>query len=133
MKPTPITIACAAGLLAGCVSHDGTYAPSCVAYAGSTITLADGRFVWERFTDEVVVDDDGEVVNRFPGYPLQGTYRINGQIVRMTTGEGETMENMYLHRRDADSYLYTTAQFEHFKATGEHADCALVLDKSSGE
>ena len=129
MKPTLILIALPMSLLAGCVSHDGTYAPSCIAYAGSTITLTDGRFVWEKFTDEVVVNDDGEVVDQFPGYPLRGTYRINGQIVLMTSGAGEALDNMYLHRRDADSYLYTAEQFEHWKATGEHAECALVLDQ----
>ena len=128
-----ITTVLAAGLVAGCVSHDGTYAPSCIAYAGSEITLTDGRFVWEKFTDEVIVNDDGEVADRFPGYPLKGTYRINGQIVVMTSADGEAMENMYLHRRDADSYLYTAEQFEHWKKTGEHAECALVLDKGSGK
>ena len=32
-----------AALLFGCVSHDGTYLPKCVAYEGSSIKLSDGR------------------------------------------------------------------------------------------
>ena len=131
MNRALIVIAFSAGLLAGCVSHEGTYAPSCIAYAGSNITLTAGEFVWDKFTDEVIVNDDGEVVDQFPGYPLRGTYRINGQIVLMTSGDGEVLERMYLQRRDADSYLYTAEQFEHWKTTGEHAKCALVLEKSS--
>lgn len=113
-------------LLLGCVSHEGTYSPACIAYAGSNITLSDGQFTWEKFTDEVVVNDDGDVVNQFPGYPLRGTYRINGQIVEMES-DGKAMPNMYLRRQDDHSYLYTAAQFEAWKQSGEGADCALVL------
>ena len=130
MRPTLITILFAAAVLAGCVSHDGTYAPSCVAFVGSQITLEDGNFVWEKFTDEVVVDDSGEVVERFPGYPLRGTYRINGQIVRMTKGDGTAMENMYLHRHEGERYLYTAEQFDKWQTTGASAECALVLGTS---
>jgi hypothetical protein len=61
-----------ATLLSACVSHEGTYSPGCIAYVGSNITLSDGQFVWEKFTDEVVVNDDGEIVDQFPGYPLRG-------------------------------------------------------------
>ncbi len=131
MKSTVTIIAFAGVLLTGCVSHDGTYAPSCTAFAGSEITLSDGTFVWEKFTDEVVLNDDGEKVDPFPGYPRRGTYRINGQIVRMTTGAGESMENMFLHRHEGSRYLYTAAQFEHWQATGTPADCPLVLSKRS--
>ena len=131
MKPTLITILLAIAALAGCVSHDGTYEPSCVAFAGDQITLADGSFVWEKFTDEVVINDSGEVVERFPGYPLRGSYRINGQIVRMTQGDGTAMENMYLHRHEGQRYLYTAEQFEQWQATGKTAECALVLASGS--
>lgn len=130
MKPQIIALAALTALLSGCVSHDGTYSPGCIAYAGSKITLSDGEFVWEKFTDEVVVNDDGEVVNQFPGYPLRGTYRINGQIVLMQSPDGEAMENMYLHRADDNSYLYTVQQFEQLKSSGETADCALMLDRN---
>ena len=126
-----IAITLAAGVLAGCVSHDGTYAPGCIAFAGSRITLADGDFVWEKFTDEVILNDAGEVVDQFPGYPLRGSYRIDGETVLMTSDAGRAMENMYLHRREGKSYLYTRQQFEHWQTTAEHAECALVLDKNS--
>ncbi|MDH3373754.1 MAG: hypothetical protein OER22_08870 [Gammaproteobacteria bacterium] len=133
MKAVIIRITIFAALLSGCVSHDGTYAPSCIAYAGSTITLADGQFVWEKFTDEVVVNDDGSVVNQFPGYPLRGKYRIDGQTVLMESVEGESIDKMYLHRHDNKSYLYTPQQFEHWQSTGESAKCALMLDAGSDD
>lgn len=126
MKPGPVAITVFAALLSGCVSHEGTYSPDCVAYAGSKITLSDGQFTWEKFTDEVVVNDNGETVNQFPGYPMRGTYRINGQIVRMESADGKAMENMYLHRHDEHSYLYTQQQFEAWEASGKTAECALI-------
>ena len=128
MKPLIVTTALFAALLTGCVSPAGTYSPGCIAYAGSKITLSDGEFVWEKFTDEVVVNDAGETVNRFPGYPLRGTYRIYGQRVLMTSSDGEAMEDMYLHRQGDSAYLYTTQQFEHLKSSGEPAECALKLE-----
>ncbi|MDH3613161.1 MAG: hypothetical protein OEU90_01510 [Gammaproteobacteria bacterium] len=133
MKPNLATIALLAAGLAGCISHDGTYAPSCIAYAGSNITLNDGEFVWEKFTDEVVVNDDGEIVDQFPGYPMRGAYRIDGQIVLMTSAEGESMDNMYLHRHDNHTYLYTARQFEERKSSGKNAECALMLAGDSDE
>ncbi len=117
-------------LLAGCVSHEGTYSPACIAYAGSEIKLDNGQFVWEKFTDSVVVDNDGQIVNQFPGYPLRGAYRIDGQTVYMDSASGESRENMYLHRHDDRYYLFTAEQFEAWEKTGEYAECALMLGGS---
>ncbi len=117
-------------LLCGCVSHEGTYSPDCIAYAGSNISLSDGQFVWEKFTDEVVVDDDGEIVNQFPGYPMRGSYRIDGQVLQLESEAGEAMGKMYLHRRDNQQYLLTAEQFEAWQTTGTDADCALMLGDS---
>ena len=115
------------GLLIGCVSHEGTYSPDCIAYAGSNISLSDGQFVWEKFTDEVIIDDDGEIVNQFPGYPMRGSYRIERQTVHMESDAEDLAIKMYLHRRDNRQYLLTADQFEAWENTGKHADCALML------
>jgi len=115
-------------MVSGCVSHEGTYSPDCIAYAGSNISLSDGQFVWEKFTDEVIVDDDGEIVNQFPGYPMRGSYRIEGQTVYMESNAGEPIEKMYVHRRDNRQYLLSAGQFEAWENTGMYADCALMLD-----
>ena len=85
------------------------------------------QFVWEKFTDSVVVDDDGKIVNQFPGYPMRGAYRIDEQMVYMDSASGEPMENMYLHRHDDRYYLLTAEQFEAWEKTGEYAECALML------
>ena len=114
-------------LLCSCVSHDGTYLPGCPAYAGSSIKLSDGQFVWEMFTDSVVLDDSGNVVNQFPGYPLQGSYRIAGQTLYLDSASGESMTNMYLRQHDERHYLLTAEQFETWETTGTYAPCALVL------
>ena len=119
--------------LSGCVAHEGTYSPDCIAYAGSNISLSDGQFIWEKFTDEVVVDDDGEIVNQFPSYPMQGNYRIDGQTLYMESDDGESMEEMYLHRRENRQYLLTAEQFEAWEKTGKYADCALMLGENADD
>ena len=116
-----------AALLCGCVSHDGTYLPGCPAYAGSSIKLSDGQFVWEKFTDSVVLDDAGNVVNQFPGYPLRGSYRVAGRTLNLQAASGESLPKMYLQQRDERHYLLTAEQFETWESTGKHDDCALVL------
>lgn len=122
--------AVAACLLAGCLSHEGTYAPSCIAYAGSTIELREGKFVWEKFTDQVIVGEDGEVVDQFPGYPMRGSYRVDGEIVYMESSSREPVPAMYLHRHGDSYYLLTADQNASWEKTGEYAECALMLNAS---
>ena len=117
-------------LLSGCVSHEGMYSPGCIAYAGSNIKLSGGQFVWEKFTDFVIVDDDGKVTKQFPGYPMRGTYRIDDETVHMESASGESMENMYLNQHDRRYYLLTAEQFEAWEKTGNYAECALVLGEN---
>ncbi len=116
-----------AALFCGCVSHDGTYLPDCQTYAGSSIKLSDGQFVWVNFTDSIVLDDAGNVVNQFPGFPLQGSYRVAGQTLKMVAASGESLPKMYLQQHDERHYLLTAEQFETWEATGKHDACALVL------
>lgn len=116
-----------ASSLASCVSNDGTYSPGCIAYAGNKITLDDGQFVWEKFTDEVVVNEAGEVVDQFPGYPLRGKYSIDGQSVQMTSAAGETLQTMYLHSHEGRRYLLSNEENSTWQATGSYANCALQL------
>lgn len=118
-------------LLAGCSYYDGLYSPACPAYAGDTIKLGEGDFVWEKFTDEVIVDDDGEVENQFPGYPMRGTYRVEGRTVSFKSASGDALENMHLQQCNNRHYLLTKEQFEAYKKTGECAECALVLGGTS--
>ena len=115
-----------AALLLGCASHDGFYSPGCIAYEGSKISLSDGQFVWEKFTDSVAVDDAGNVKNPFPGYPMQGSYRIKGQVVSLDAGPGESLANMYLQEYRKRDYLLTAEEFETWERTGMVGQCALV-------
>ena len=102
-----------------------------MAYAGNKITLGDGRFVWEKFTDAVVVDNDGNVVNQFPGFPLQGRYEIDGQIVQMSTATGAALDKMYLQETGGKRYLLTEDEFAAWEQSGKREDCALQLISES--
>ena len=113
--------------LPGCAAHEGTYSPDCIAHEGSNVSISNGQFVWEKFTDSVVVDDAGNVVNQFPVYPKQGTYRIEGQTLYLEATSGEPMANMYLQQRNDRHYLLTAAQFEAWQETGADDACVLVL------
>lgn len=119
--------------LAACASHDGTYSPACAAYAGSVIELERGEFEWTKFTDQVIVDDHGERVDQFPSYPMRGTYRIDGQSVLMTSSDGHALDPMYLHEQNGETYLYSAAEYDALKATGEPAKCPLKLGRDANE
>ena len=121
-----ILIALTAILLLGCKTLDGTYSPGCLAYSGSNIELSNGNFVWEKFSDAVVIDDDGNVVNQFPGFPLRGSYRIDGQTVHMTSAAGESLARMYILAKGDRQYLLTVGQFESLGQAGSLDECALV-------
>lgn len=113
-------------LLAGCASYEGSYTPACIAYAGDNIELNGGRFVWDKFTDQVLVNDAGEVVDQFPEYPLRGRYRLDGETLHFESYTGEALPDMHLRREGPRTYLLTDKQMESQQTTGELAKCALV-------
>jgi len=115
---------------AGCASSAntaGTYTPACIAYEGNKIELSDGRFVWDKFTDEVSVDDAGNVIDPFPGFPVQGSYSIDEDVVRLSTDVGELMAEMHLVRNSGRVHLLTADQFEAWRKDRELDECALTL------
>ena len=85
---------------------------------GSRLTKMRIRRVWSS---------SRATVNQFPGYPLQGSYRVAGQTLNLQATSGESLPKMYLQQHDKRHYLLTAEQFETWEATGKHEDCALVL------
>ena len=51
------------------------------------------------------MDEDGNVVNQFPGYPMRGTYSISGKTVTMEGASGDALHSMYLHQDEGRYYL----------------------------
>jgi hypothetical protein len=113
-------------LLAGCASYDGTYSPDCIAHAGDRITLDNGRFVWDKFTDQVLVNDAGEVVDMYPDYPLRGRYRLEGDTVHFESYSGEPLPVMHLQREHEKTYLLTDKQ----RQSTTRPKCPLLLDST---
>ena len=122
----PLLLAVAAGCAAD-TNIAGTYVPSCVAYEGNTIELSEGRFTWDKFTDEVTVDEDGNELDPFPGFPVRGTYVVEDDVVRLTTDVGELAGEMHLVHRPDQVYLLTGEEFESWKQDGTVPNCALLL------
>ena len=118
-----VSLAC---LLAGCASDDGTYSPDCIAYAGNRITLDNGRFVWEKFTDQVLVNDAGEVVDMYPEYPLRGRYSLEAETIHFESYTGEPLPAMHLQREGNKTYLLTEKQLGSWQT--DRPRCPLALD-----
>jgi hypothetical protein len=114
-------------VVAGCASHDGTYTPDCIAHAGNSIKLDGGRFVWDKFTDQVLVNDAGEVVDQFPQYPLRGRYRMEGETLHFESWTGEALPAMHMRREGSRTFLLTDRQLEAWPADRQRTRCALVL------
>jgi len=132
MKTQRVAILILAASLSGCLPDEGTFLPACVAYAGDKITLTDGQFTWEKFTDERVIGDDGEIVDPFPGYPLQGSFRIDRRTLHLESASGEQLPTMHLHKHEGHRYLLTDDEFAALQGNGRPADCALRLMAESG-
>ena len=130
MKTTVLALLTSLACFAGCATNPdvaGTYVPSCVAFEGDTIELADGRFTWDKFTDEVEVDKAGNTVDPFPGFPVRGTYTVEDDVVSLVTNVGELAAELYLVHRPEQVYLLTKAEFDAWKSNGTVPDCALLL------
>ncbi len=120
-----LAISTLAVLLVGCSNHHGLFEPACLAVEGETIELRSDGFSWQRFTDEYRVDDDGEVIDPFPGFPKSGSYTLKKGRVYLHADDGTEAVERYLYKHSGDLYLLT---LEHHNAVVGGAgmpDCAL--------
>jgi hypothetical protein len=130
MNAKETALLCSLAIAAGCAADPniaGTYTPSCIAFEGNTIKLSDSRFTWDKFTDEVSIDEDGNEIDPFPGFPVRGSYVVEDDVVRLTTDVGELAGEMHLVRRPGQVYLLTAAEFEAWERDGSVPACALLL------
>ena len=118
----------AASLLVGCASTmQGTFEPACIAYEGDRVALSEGRFEWQRFTDAVAVDQDGNRIDPFPGYPKTGRFEQDGERLSWDADDGSTIDERYLLEHRGRTYLLTWDQNEAVLDGEEMPACALVL------
>ena len=115
-------------LLSGCKAVDGVYMPDCAAFEGSRITLSGGEFIWEKFTDQVIVDDDGNIINQFPDYPRVGTYRVSGQDLELTFTDDDTVTTMQIHERYGRLSLLTADEVAEWQRSGRYEQCVLTRE-----
>lgn len=115
-------------LLAGCKSVEGTWYPGCPAYEGDRVNFEGGNVVWDRYTDQVSLDSGGKVIDPFPGYPLRGTYTVDGSTVVMTFDDATPARTMHTLMHADKLRLLTASQFQEFSRSGTVEDCVLTLD-----
>lgn len=133
MKPAVIALLCAASCLAACKSLYGTYTPACMAYAGDSIELQGGRYTWDKFTDQVMLGPDGKVTDQFPGYPADGSYNLDGDILVLTSDTGDAVAEFHLRESEGRLYLLTDEQNRDWRDSGRYPDCVLVRGGHEGK
>ena len=126
MKSRHGFVAIVAAAVAGCAGLDGLYAPACATFEGEAIELDGGRFVVHRFTDTVEFDDDGNVINQFPGYPVRGDYQVEGNALLMRADDGTEMPRRYLARVGSERWLLTRPEYDEWTRDGSIGPCTLV-------
>ena len=126
MTSRHVIVAIVAAALSGCAGTDGLYAPACATFEGEAIELDGGRFVVHRFTDTVEFDDDGSVINQFPGYPIHGKYEVEGNVLHMRADDGTEMPRRYLARVGSEKWLLSQSEYEEWTRDGSIGPCTLV-------
>lgn len=112
-------------LLVACANHQGLYEPGCAAYEGDILKLTGSRFEWQRFTDERIVNDSGEVVPPFPGFPKSGTYRVTEDKLQLVTDDNVQLEDWLIVDHAGHRYLLDANQHNAFVDNGDLPECAL--------
>lgn len=113
-------------LLSGCATHSGVYTPDCIAFAGDRIELDDGRFTWDKFTDQLEVSEEGERIDPFPDYPVRGRYLLDGEKVTFIAETDVSLPDLYLVEHDRQRYLLSAAQYQAWQRTDTLANCPLI-------
>lgn len=127
MRIPRLVIFAAISTLIACSSLEGMFEPACIAYEGDKIRLTDGRFEWQKFTDQKMLDEHGEVVDAFPGYPKLGRYEQSDLQVRFFADDGSQLDDRYLFHDQQRVYLLTWEQNEAVLNGGRLPACALRL------
>lgn len=120
-----ITLIALTLLLSACANQEGVYEPACVAYEGDRVELKGGRFEWQRFTDERVVDAAGNVVPPFPGFPKTGTFRESNGRLEFFTDDRVRLDDWFLVESAGQRYLLDAKQHNAFLDSGAPPECAL--------
>ena len=118
-------------VLTGCgstaIAVDGSYEPSCTAFAGESISLRDGLYSWNKFTDARRVGPNGEVTDPYPDFPKTGRFDRDGEVIRMLDDGGSVLATWYLHQHQGRQALLNQDQQDAWSAGGAYPDCMLVL------
>jgi hypothetical protein len=118
--------------LSGCRAVDGTWLPGCKAFAGDRIELHGGAFTWDKFTDAIEVDEAGNPVDPFPGYPKTGTFDSDGDRIVLSFDDGSESQVFHLQRSRGKLELYTDTQFAEWKKSNNYPDCVLTHVGNNG-
>lgn len=113
--------------LSACSSLDGVFEPACIAYEGDRVRLAEGRFEWQKFTDQRSIDEHGNVVDPFPGYPKHGRFEVSDSHVTFFPDDGSQIGDRYLLEHRNRVYLLTWEQSEAVLNGEGMPVCALRL------
>ena len=125
MARLPAALA-ALAFLGACASHSGVYTPDCIAYSGDRIELDDGRFTWDKFTDQLRVSEAGERIDPFPDYPLQGRYLHEGDKLTFIAETDVALPDLYVVGHEGRRYLLPADQYRTWHQTGDFPNCALI-------
>lgn len=112
-------------LLSACANHEGMYEPACIAFQGDKIELQDGRFTWQRYTDERTVDEAGNVVEPFPGFPKTGSYHVSAGRLELVTDDNVRLDDWFVVEHAGQRYLLDAEQHNVFLEGGKLPKCVL--------
>jgi len=124
MKPLRTFVLIFVLALSACTSYEGVFEPDCIAFEGDVVELSNGQLRWERFTDQRVVDSNGQVVDPFPDFPKTGSYEMLDGRVTFHSDDGGDKATWYLVSHNNALYLLTPKQREQMNSDGMPV-CAL--------
>lgn len=118
-------------VLTGCgstaIAVGGSYEPSCTAFAGESISLRDGLYSWNKFTDARRIGPNGEVTDPYPDFPKTGAYERDGTLIRLLDDGDAVLGTWHLHEHEGRLALLNQDQQDAWAADGSYPDCMLVM------
>ncbi len=131
----PAILLLAASLLSACGDEiEGVFEPACIAHAGDRVILKEGRFEWDKFTDEVRLNPAGERIDAYPDYPKKGKFVVGKyQNLVFTSNDGSSLDDHYLLEYRDHWYLLTYEQNEAVLDGEAMPACALRLAEPEGQ
>jgi len=89
------------------------------------VSLSDSRFEWHKFTDQREINEQGEIIDPFPGFPKSGAFADRDGRIEFQPDDGSIIADHFVVEHLDDWFLMSQNEHQRFLTENQISNCAL--------